>query len=475
MLRFSLCMLASSVLATTTLAQESLRSRLHPITGPIKDAGTLHLGTGTWTRRPSSTADLVLQTYVYVNTCNTGYYGGMQQGEVWADEGGIPNHLQAPTPSTAVPCGYDTNPSCSNSFNITGFQIGYCTHIAATYSTTIGFYDMAGPVGTNCPIPGTPTATFNLTGLPGSTSLGSQMCWLVGLDLTATTPASSFSLTATGGAQNQMFSWTFAQVGPSLPSSLDGPVIAGGTGSPSPSPCTGTDGTAWDNGLASVASPNNQGEEGTGMFNLDAFRIHVAPPGGLQGCFWFGGNPRGSFHLALYSDVFCGVTSPGIAYCFGDGTTSTPCPCGNSGLPCTGCNNSVGNGGAQLTASGNALLSADTLTFKQYNELGTSLSIFLQGTVNVPNGVTFGDGVRCIGGNLKRLYVRSAIGGIVSAPNVGTDPSVSAISAILGDTITPGSTRYYGVYYRDPNATFCPNPPGNTWNIGNGYSVFWQN
>jgi len=30
------------------------------------------------------------------------------------------------------------------------------------------------------------------------------------------------------------------------------------------------------------------------------------------------------------------------------------------------------------------------------------------------------------------------------------------------------------VYYRDPNAVFCPGPPGNTFNISSGLQIFWQ-
>jgi hypothetical protein len=487
MLRSSLYLLACSVLATTTIAQESLRSRLRPITGPIRNAGTLHLGTGTWTRPSSGQANLGPgYTVVYSNTCSTGYYAGMAQGEIFTDEGGIPNPSQASVQSTAVPGGYDANPGCHDGYNVAGFQVAYCTYFpGAVYQTDITFYDQVGPAGTTCSIPGAATQTLNITGLPGSTSLGSQACWLVSFDLNAASANFSLTGSSTGGS---IFGWSYKQVSSSLAATPDGPLIAGGTGATSPATCTGTDATRWDNGTASVAYPANYNpgtplpnlggsvEEGTGMFNLDAFRIDNSATT-AAGCYWFGGNPRGSFYLELYTDEVCApclfACGGGNPYCFGDGTTATACPCGNFGAPGAGCNNSIGNGGASLSATGAASLSGDTLKFTQVNELGTSLSIFLQGTVNIPNGVVFGDGVRCIGGALKRLYIRSASGGTVSAPTVGVDPSVSAISATLGDTILGGTSRFYGVYYRDSNATFCPNPPGNTWNIGNSISLLW--
>jgi hypothetical protein len=105
-------------------------------------------------------------------------------------------------------------------------------------------------------------------------------------------------------------------------------------------------------------------------------------------------------------------------------------------------------------------------------ELPNSSSILLQGSVDLVTPLIFGDGLRCVGGNLKRLYVRSASGGTVSFPPPAA-PSISAQSALRGDTIAPGSTRSYQVYYRDPSATFCPNPPGNGWNVSGAQRVHW--
>ncbi len=71
-----------------------------------------------------------------------------------------------------------------------------------------------------------------------------------------------------------------------------------------------------------------------------------------------------------------------------------------------------------------------------------------------------------------RLYVHSASGGSVSAPQSG-DSSISARSAALGDVLAVGSTRYHQVYYRDPSAAFCPSPAGDLWNISSGLIVVW--
>jgi len=102
-------------------------------------------------------------------------------------------------------------------------------------------------------------------------------------------------------------------------------------------------------------------------------------------------------------------------------------------------------------------------------ELNSSLSVFLQGNVNTNSGVLFGDGVRCAAGLLKRLYTKNASGGTVTAPGAG-DPSITTQSAALGDTIMPGTSRYYQVYYRDPNLTFCT---GLGFNVTNGMRIVW--
>jgi hypothetical protein len=181
---------------------------------------------------------------------------------------------------------------------------------------------------------------------------------------------------------------------------------------------------------------------------------------------WKAGSP-GSMSVVM--DVPGGGTVM-TPFCFGDGS-SFACPCGNSGTVGHGCQNSNATGGSLLTATGNAILSADTLHFNAAGELPSALSIVLQG--NTPIVATnFGDGLRCTGGTLKRLYVKSASGGVVDAPQ-GADLSVSARSAALGDPISGGTFRFYQVYYRDANAAFCPNPPGGTFNVSNGLTVAW--
>jgi hypothetical protein len=87
-----------------------------------------------------------------------------------------------------------------------------------------------------------------------------------------------------------------------------------------------------------------------------------------------------------------------------------------------------------------------------------ALSIVLQGNALASSGLVYGQGVRCVGGTLKRLFTKIASTGSITAPNPGAgDPSVSARSAAKGDPIQPGQSRWYLVYYRDPTVLGgCP-------------------
>jgi hypothetical protein len=187
---------------------------------------------------------------------------------------------------------------------------------------------------------------------------------------------------------------------------------------------------------------------------------------------------EGSFHVTLTgpvgSHLFIG-NGPGTAvpFCKGDGfdpDVLTPCPCGNTGASGHGCNNSIQTGGALLTANGT--LDPDTLVLQASQVPAPALSIFLQGNGVLSPALPFGDGVRCVGGSLIRIGVKVALRGTATYPEAG-DPCIRTLAARRADAIPPGAIRYYQVYYRDPDTAFCPNPPGDTWNVSNGIRVTW--
>jgi hypothetical protein len=169
-------------------------------------------------------------------------------------------------------------------------------------------------------------------------------------------------------------------------------------------------------------------------------------------------------------DVPGGTPPPATPFCFGDGSLATACPCGNSGSTFHGCENSETTGGALAYAAGS--LAPDSLVITCSGERASAYTIFLQGDASSANGAVYGDGLLCVGGVLKRIGINHASAGIATYPQAG-DLAIRAKSASLGDVIPPGGVRYYQVYYRDPEPTFCPSPTGSTFNASNGVIVTW--
>jgi hypothetical protein len=236
------------------------------------------------------------------------------------------------------------------------------------------------------------------------------------------------------------------------------------------------DGTDWPSTLAG----------GSLTFATDDFAVNASANALRWGTlynFRFDANvpPRagtatiGLFKPGTPSSVAASVSIPSdgtpyVASCFGDGSGAA-CPCNNSGASGRGCENSAGTGGAVLAASGVASLSFDTFQLASAGELPSALSIVLQGT-SIGSPVSFGDGLRCAGGALKRLRVENAVGGTVVYPD-GSETPIHVQSASLGDSIPTGTTRHYQVYYRDSNLGFCPDPSGSTFNVTPAVSVVW--
>ena len=153
-----------------------------------------------------------------------------------------------------------------------------------------------------------------------------------------------------------------------------------------------------------------------------------------------------------YPDVFLRDRGapPVVSFCTPGQGAASACPCSNPPAGAgRGCDNSAATGGASIRASGSASLAADTLVFTTAGENATATSIVVQGSSASFTGFAFGQGVRCVSGSLKRLYVKTASGGGIVAPS-GSDPAISARSAALGDGILAGEHRFYMVQYRDP-------------------------
>jgi len=147
----------------------------------------------------------------------------------------------------------------------------------------------------------------------------------------------------------------------------------------------------------------------------------------------------------------------GTAYCFGDGS-GTPCPCNNRGARGTGCANSTGRG-ASIDANGSPSVAADDLEIVA-SDMPPHVSVLLfQGTqrVNGGAGAAFGDGLRCVGGVLKRFpgQSASAAGGATWGPGL----------ASFGGW-TAGLTENFQAWYRNNGG-----PCGSGFNLSSARSI----
>ena len=149
------------------------------------------------------------------------------------------------------------------------------------------------------------------------------------------------------------------------------------------------------------------------------------------------------------------------AICFGDGS-GTLCPCGNTGAPGEGCANSNGMGGI-LAASGSTSIVAGDLVLSGSQLDPNQAGLYYQGdnALNGGNGIVFGDGLRCAGGNVRRIQTVQASAGGVSSTSVNV--------AVQG-AVSPGDVRVYQLWYRNPVGSPC----GTTFNFTNAMRVTWD-
>jgi hypothetical protein len=167
-----------------------------------------------------------------------------------------------------------------------------------------------------------------------------------------------------------------------------------------------------------------------------------------------------TFEITLWGDLVADSVITQQAFCFGDGTGSG-CPCGNFGGTGEGCANGTNLGGV-LSASGSSSIDAAELVLEGSQLIPNQPGLYFQGNnaVNGGMGVTFGDGLRCAGGNVARLQVRIA-------DALGN--SSTSIDLAEAGGATSGVTKRYQLWYRDPQTSLC----NTTFNLTNGMEIFW--
>ncbi|MCB9903540.1 MAG: hypothetical protein H6831_03950 [Planctomycetes bacterium] len=165
-----------------------------------------------------------------------------------------------------------------------------------------------------------------------------------------------------------------------------------------------------------------------------------------------GGNKVGCYLISL---------SPVAAtLCVGDGSDGI-CPCANLSAPGSGegCASSLGHG-ALLTALGTSQVARDDLRFLVTQGRPNQPSMLVQGSSQVAP-MPFKDGLLCLGNPTERVEIV-----ILDGDGAGSTTG----SIVTGGGVSPGETRYYQQWYRDPGGV---SPCGFGSNFSNALQIDW--
>jgi hypothetical protein len=234
-----------------------------------------------------------------------------------------------------------------------------------------------------------------------------------------------------------------------------------------------SDGNVWVGGFSSNNVVKLDATSGNVLFSFTASGARGVYELGNGNVMWTNGSGAHIYNMALgtsslvhagggrHLNLYGGGGPPSNAFCFGDGS-GTACPCGNAGAPGRGCENGALTGGALLTQTGGSSVSSGTVALHGTGLQPSQPGLYFQGNNAVAGGMGahFGDGLRCAGGGLRRLQIRTA------TPLGESSTTVDIATAGL---VSAGDVKRYQIWYRNPANSPC----GTTFNLSNGIEITW--
>ena len=204
--------------------------------------------------------------------------------------------------------------------------------------------------------------------------------------------------------------------------------------------CPSAQALACDDDLCSFAGPS---EVQFSAVNGNTYLIQLGDYPGA-------GGGAGTFSLSGCT----GTGDPGTGICFGDGTSATRLPVrqhrpARPRLRQLGRDRRRGAPAQRHDEPGHGRADLE-------RRAAEPLSIFLQGDASITRASSSATACAASGGNLKRLYVKNAVGGVGDRARRPATRRSRRSRRTWAIRSLRAATRWYQAYYRDPDLAFCP-------------------